>query len=174
MTVPRDGEYADSVKPHRVRRFHPEDRAEIDHIPVTALPLHLLEINGLIERSRGRHGLKPLRQALIAYSPEPVLRSRLEKLFRRRCREYGIETPQTNAVIGHIEVDALWPKQRLVVELASRAFHQTTEAFERDRERDAFLQLKGYRVIRITWRMLTKNPEATRRRLQALLTAPWS
>ncbi|HKR99159.1 MAG TPA: DUF559 domain-containing protein, partial [Candidatus Dormibacteraeota bacterium] len=152
----------------------PEDRAEIDHIPVTALPLHLLEINGLIERSRGRHGLKPLRQALIAYSPEPVLRSRLEKLFRRRCREYGIETPQTNAVIGHIEVDALWPKQRLVVELASRAFHQTTEAFERDRERDAFLQLKGYRVIRITWRMLTKNPEATRRRLQALLTAPWS
>jgi very-short-patch-repair endonuclease len=201
VTVPRDGHRTDAIKPHRVRRLDERDRTEIDHIPVTSLPrtlldfaevapkhelhkaleqaelqgaLNLIEINDLLKRSRGRHGLKPLKAALTSYSTEAVTRSDLEELFLQRCKEYDVQTPQTNALISHIEVDALWPKQRLVVELDSRAFHQTTEAFERDRERDAFLQLNGYRVIRITWLMLTQNPGPTMARVRALLTAPWS
>ena len=46
----------------------------------------------------------------------------------------------------------------LIVELDSREFHDTAEAFERDRLRDAELQLAGYAVLRITWRQLTRHP----------------
>ena len=71
---------------------------------------------------------------------------------RRRCA--------TNARPGRFEVDLLWPEQRLVVEVDGFAFHGTRAAFERDRRRDAELQALGYRVLRITWRQLTREPEA--------------
>ena len=56
-------------------------------------------------------------------------------------------------------MDAVWPEQRLVVEVDGYAFHRTREAFERDRRRDARLLVAGYRVLRVTWRRLTREPE---------------
>jgi very-short-patch-repair endonuclease len=61
-------------------------------------------------------------------------------------------------VRGH-EVDLHWPEQRLVVEFDGWAYHSTREAFERDRRRDADLQLAGERVIRVTHRQLAGAPE---------------
>ncbi|MEA2422166.1 MAG: hypothetical protein QOF55_1265, partial [Thermoleophilaceae bacterium] len=43
----------------------------------------------------------------------------------------------------------------------SYAFHSPRAAFERDRARDAELIAAGYRVIRVTWRQLVEEPEAT-------------
>jgi very-short-patch-repair endonuclease len=63
--------------------------------------------------------------------------------------------------IGRYEVDLLWPEQRLIVEVDGYAFHSTRAAFERDRARDAELIAAGYRVIRVTWRQLVEEPEAT-------------
>jgi very-short-patch-repair endonuclease len=40
------------------------------------------------------------------------------------------------------------------VELDGRATHHTVKAFEQDRERDRFLQVAGWRTVRITWRQL--------------------
>jgi very-short-patch-repair endonuclease len=37
------------------------------------------------------------------------------------------------------------------------AFHGTRAAFERDRRRDARLLVAGFRVIRLTWRQLTRE-----------------
>jgi very-short-patch-repair endonuclease len=48
----------------------------------------------------------------------------------------------------------------VIVELDGYAFHSSRAAFERDRVRDAELQMRGYRIIRITWRRLTEEPEA--------------
>jgi len=56
--------------------------------------------------------------------------------------------------VAGLEVDAVWPQWRLVAELDGYAFHGTRAAFERDRERDARLQLAGYRVLRFTHRKL--------------------
>jgi very-short-patch-repair endonuclease len=86
----------------------------------------------------------------------------------RRAR---LPTPHTNVRIAGHEVDALWPRERLVVEVDGFAFHSTRAAFERDRARDADLQAHGYRVMRVTWRQLTVRPEALAARIGGALAA---
>jgi very-short-patch-repair endonuclease len=72
-----------------------------------------------------------------------------------------------NTLVEGYEVDALWPERRLIVELDSRTYHHTLEAFERDRIRDAALQLAGYRVIRLTERRLKADRAAVTELLSA-------
>jgi len=52
-----------------------------------------------------------------------------------------------------------------VVEVDGYAYHSHRNAFERDRRRDADLAAAGYRVIRVTWRQLIREPEAVLVRL---------
>ena len=74
-------------------------------------------------------------------------------------------------VAGH-EVDFLWVDQRLVLEVDGFDHHADREAFERDRRRDAQLVAAGFRVVRITWRQLTQEPEAVVARLARALWSP--
>ena len=71
------------------------------------------------------------------------------------------------AWVAGYEVDMLWRPQRLVVELDGRAYHEDT--FEEDRERDASLTAAGLRVVRVTWRRLTRHEEREAARFGALL-----
>jgi hypothetical protein len=50
------------------------------------------------------------------------------------------------------QVDAAYPALRFAIELDSRAFHLSEEAFEVDRQRDADLARAGWLVRRFTWR----------------------
>jgi len=86
-------------------------------------------------------------------------------------RAARLAAPRTNARVGRYEVDLLWPRQRLVVEVDGFAYHSSRTAFERDRRRDAELQAWGYRVLRITWRRLVAEPNAVVAQLAALLSA---
>jgi very-short-patch-repair endonuclease len=74
-------------------------------------------------------------------------------------------------VVEGFVADVLWAKERLVVELDGYAFHRSRTAFERDRARDARLQLAGYRVIRITHRRLLSEPEAVIEEILGMLAA---
>ncbi len=74
-----------------------------------------------------------------------------------------------NTRIGAYEVDFAWPAAPLVVEVDGYRFHSGRDAFERDRRRDAELQARGYRVVRITWRQLAERPLAVVARLAQLL-----
>jgi very-short-patch-repair endonuclease len=71
---------------------------------------------------------------------------------------------------GH-EVDAIWRSRRLIVEFDGYATHGTRRSFEEDRRRDQQLVVKGYRVIRVTWRQLTREPEAVVATLATALAA---
>ena len=91
-----------------------------------------------------------------------------EPLFTRRrpsgglrelCRSAALPMPRMNVAPAGWEVDAVWDTQRLVVEVDGREFHAPASQFERDRRKDADLMLAGYRVLRITWRRLTREPE---------------
>jgi hypothetical protein len=181
---------------HRVRSLHADDRAIRESIPVTAPARTLLDLSevlrprrltlafeeaerlglldmralhGLWERSPGRRGLQPLGGLLSEGRDPPNTRSALERRFVELCRGENLPLPTLNAGVAGFEVDALWPDERLIVELDGYAFHRTRGAFERDRIRDADLQLAGYRVLRITSRRLEQEPAAVAETVRSLL-----
>ena len=80
--------------------------------------------------------------------------------MRRARRDGRPRPPLANARLLGLEVDFLWPDQRLVVEVDGYTFHGHRRGFERDRRRDQQLVAAGYRVIRVTWRQLRDEPIA--------------
>ena len=194
VTVPRPrARSRPGIDVHRVKRLHPDDRTVVDGIPTTTLARTLLDLaevtnraelerafdeadrrrlldlsafEALFARSTGRHGLGATRGVLKGQHPQTP-----------EARSWNIPAPQTNVLVEGFVVDALWPEQKLIVELDGYAFHGTTRsAFERDRVRDADLQRAGYRVLRLTWRRLHEDPgpvAATLRALLASIAAPW-
>ncbi len=183
---------------HRARALDPSDLTVIDGIPVTSLPRTLLDLAAvsprdhvakaiqqaerkrifdrralehLLQRSPGHRGQRPLRSILTDAVPiEPASREELEWRFQQVIHHAGLPRPLINTLVEGFEVDAYWPDHRLIVELDGYETHGTRKAFEADRERDAVLLLAGYRVVRITWRQLTKKPETVVNRLRHLLT----
>jgi very-short-patch-repair endonuclease len=65
-----------------------------------------------------------------------------------------------NVMVRGFEVDALWERERLIVEIDGFAFHSSPTAFERDRRRDGILAAAGFRVLRVTWRQLTRETDS--------------
>jgi predicted transcriptional regulator of viral defense system len=182
---------------HSIRRPHAENRAAHDGIPVTSVPRTLLDLAptvrqhqlerafeqaerlrlldlaaviSLCERSNGHRGLRRL-LPLLAQAELPVAetRSELERRFLRLCDDNGLPPAAVNVVVAGHEVDAVWPAARLVVEVDGFEYHGTRAAFERDRARDADLQLAGFRVLRVTARRLSREPQAIASAIQSLL-----
>jgi very-short-patch-repair endonuclease len=153
------------VTPQQLR--HALNEAEIRRL---ASPLPL---DALIARHPRRKGTQALRRALEheRTTGETVIRSRFETKFLDFADRYGLPRPKMNEPLGSYEPDALWPEQRVVVELDSYGIHATRQSFESDRERDRDLTLAGYRVIRITWRQLTDDADALAEQLSGILAA---
>lgn len=126
--------------------------------------LDLAAIDAAMVRAHGRRRLASLHAALEIHRPATVVRSELEHRFLELCRRALVPAPETNVRLRasgrSYEVDCLWREQRVVVELDGAAAHDTSRAFERDRERDAALVAAGFRSLRYTWRRLTRHPEA--------------
>lgn len=110
---------------------------------------------------RGRHGLKPLHAVLAEIErPTPWTRSELECRALALLRDGGVPEPQVNVLISGELVDLYWPgTPALVVELDGWEFHKSRDQFEKDRRRDAKLQLSGCRVLRITQWRIEHEPE---------------
>lgn len=92
------------------------------------------------------------------------LRSELEARLLALIAGAGLPAPACNRVVAaegsRLEVDFLWPRQRLVVEADGRRYHDHRAAFERDRRRDRQLQAAGYRVMRVTATQIATEPGA--------------
>lgn len=129
----------------------------------------------LITRYRGRRGTANLKAAMKEGLRPAVTKSELERRFLTFLEKAGLPRPQTNVwlqIAGEwIEVDCVWPEQRVIVELDSRAYHRTTAAFERDRKRDRRAHAAGWTTVRITDRALREEPQSLDADFRALLTA---
>lgn len=112
------------------------------------------QLAAVIRRSPGRPGVAALR-ALV--EDQAFTRSRAERKLVALVRQAELPEPVFNAPAEGWEVDALWPRERVVIEFDSYAFHATRAAFERDRRKSAHLSRKGYVVLRTTWSELTKR-----------------
>jgi len=133
-----------------------------------------LSLPVLLTRYPGHRGNANLRLCLDRLSRTAgFTRSDLEELLLPLLDRFGLPRPHLNARIRiggeWIEVDCLWRKQRLAVELDSRSAHETRSAFEADRDRDRRLQVEGWRVVRVTWRQLHDEPQRIARDLAKLM-----
>ena len=111
---------------------------------------------------------------LAALTPMGTTREELEHRFHALVEKFDLPRPMRNAELelepgGWIRVDAVWPEARLIVELDGRAGHDTTSRFDGDRERDRRLALAGWRVVRLTWKHLTTEPEQVAADLRTLI-----
>lgn len=85
------------------------------------------------------------------------------------CRSRRLPTPEVNATVEGYEVDFLWREAHLIVETDSWSAHGTRSAFERDRRRDAELTAAGWRVLRISYARLEREPVWVAQRIAAAL-----
>lgn len=80
----------------------------------------------------------------------------IESLMRFRLQAVGIATRSQVKIRGVGHVDLL-VGERLAIELDGWEFHHAREDFEEDRRRDAELARQGYRVLRFSYRQLTRQ-----------------
>jgi very-short-patch-repair endonuclease len=133
-----------------------EIESAIDEARVRELltPQDLQDVANRYPRRRGAR----LFNAVLEDETSGGTRSRAERLLRKLIEDAGLPQPETNAKVHGHRVDKLWRDHKLVVEFDGFNIHQTREAFENDRRRDRELAAKGYVVLRVTWRHLTKTP----------------
>ena len=112
---------------------------------------------------RGKPGSAEMRLVVDERMPGYVPpASELEAVFRDLCDSAGIPQPVRQLDVGGDawvgRVDVAFPAHKLLVELDSRRWHDTATAFDDDRARTNALVRAGWRVVRITWRMLHDDP----------------
>ncbi len=129
--------------------------------------LQLSELAELLARCPNHRGAGRLRP-FVTTQRGPT-RSELEDAFLAFCKRFELPRPLVNPVVAGYEVDALFAREKLIVELDGFDFHADRAAFERDRERDADTSMVGFQTVRITWTRLMQAPAKEAARLHAIL-----
>jgi very-short-patch-repair endonuclease len=172
VTVPRNARSRRGIKVHRSRSLFPSQVTRRLGIPVTAPSRTLIDLRRTLPQ---RQFMAALRQAEFVGLPidrefEPDhTRSELERRFLALCRRHRLPKPDVNVRVGEYDVDFLWPERALIAELDGYGTHAGRVAFEADRARDLQLKLRGYEVVRFTWRQLKEEPSAVAAALRKLL-----
>jgi hypothetical protein len=162
------------IRIHRSGRLAPEEVTERQGIPVTTVartPLDLTDVLApqalrravteaeyrnrfdltpliaVVDNNPGRRGAKLMRAVEAAGHRT---RSALEDRFLAFVERWGVEEPESNVWLDGHEVDFLWRKVGLVVEMDGAAEHGTRHAVNGDRLRDRVLWRRGIRLIRLT------------------------
>ncbi len=79
----------------------------------------------------------------------------------------GYPRPVMAAKVAGWEVDALFPRERVIVELDGWEFHSSRQSFEDDRERDACTLAAGHVTLRLTWTRMHERARGEAARLHA-------
>jgi hypothetical protein len=140
------------------RRVNEARRAEILTLP---------DVADVVERFSRHPGARRLRP-LLEIRGGPT-RSEWEDAFPAFCRQYDLPDPILSEMVAGYEADALFPNERVVVELDSWDFHKDREAFESDRDRDADRLAAGFVTIRITWERIKYRSAREAARLHRIL-----
>jgi very-short-patch-repair endonuclease len=171
-----------SVKGVRVHRVKVLETARVDGLPVTTVArtfadlaateasvvrllaraeqLRILDVAAL--PAGGVAGCRRLRAGLdeLGLRGGDATRSELEERFLELVAARGLPRPAINQIVHGYECDFVWRRRRVVVETDGAATHLTAAGFEGDRRRDAILTAAGWRVVRFTWRQVTREPDA--------------
>ena len=120
----------------------------------------LPQLHHAMELTAARVGNPARRQLLLDSRDEPW--SAAERLLHRLLRSAGITGWRANRSLpiagSTYYPDALFLRERLVLEVDGRKFHSEPEVFETDRWRQNQLVLEGWCVLRFTYAMLSERP----------------
>ena len=126
-------------------------------------------------RKRGsKRDFKPIKEVEHGLSESPiedllysVLVEWLEHALPLDC------VVETQAPVGPYRVDLLVTAagQKLVVEADGVAFHNSTEAIERDKRRDRYCAMNGYQVMRFTGQEIVRDPRGCAAEIGAWIMA---
>ncbi|MGH3782790.1 MAG: endonuclease domain-containing protein [Pseudonocardiaceae bacterium] len=181
----------------RRRNLDPADPVVLRGLPVTALPLTVLEaaaalgsdsgrplvdralqrrvsfaqLHAAYCRSSGRHGSpwlgQVLRQAADGASSDA------ERVLHRLLRVAPIDGWVANylVVLSGVEywIDVAFVARRLALEVDGWAWHCDVDRYTHDRRRQNALVLAGWTVLRFTWHDLTSRPEEVVAQIRAAL-----
>lgn len=134
---------------HIIRCQHPENAGATLDAFVHAEPEMATALRSWVAGLRGL-GVDQLPRL------EPGCHSFLESIGRIRLEAVGIVGRHQVEIPGVGRVDELL-EDWLVLEWDGREFHDTPDAHEQDRWRDAQLAIRGYRVLRFTYRMVMND-----------------
>jgi very-short-patch-repair endonuclease len=165
---------------HRSSTLTARDCTRREGIPVTRPARTLADLRPLLSPAQFNAAVRearflrlPLGDAFDAAGGSAPARTRtdLEHRMLALCRRHRLPQPEVNVKVDRFEVDFLWRTQRLIVEVDGWESHGTRSAFEADRVRDARLAVRGYEVVRFTWRQLTRDRAAVAKTISSLLRA---
>ena len=187
------------IRIHRSGRLAPQEVTVRNGIPVTTVARTLLDLadvldtqalrravteaeytnrfdltafNAVVQDNPGRRTRKLMTAAFEGRQHRT--RSPLEDRFLRFMDRWGVEEPECNAWIEGYEVDVVWTRVGLVVELDGVAAHGTRAAVRRDRRKDRVLWRAGFRTMRLTADALDAEEEVLADLVQAgVRVASW-
>ena len=162
------------IRVHRSGRLAPEEVTVRRGIPVTTVERTLLDLADVLDMQGLRRAVTEAEYrnlldhtaliAVVENNPGRRGRQVLEAAEARRHRtrspledrllgfldRYDVEEPESGVWIEGYEVDFVWTRVGLVVELDGVAAHGTRQAVRRDRKRDRVLWRAGFRTMRLT------------------------
>ena len=151
---------------------------DLEDAVARAVRSHALDVEGLLailDSGARFRGARALRRILVESDARSgPTRSELERRMLLLCRRHDLPPPLVNAIIDvglprQLEVDFLWPAERVVVEVDSLAFHADPSRLAEDRRRDVALTLAGYERLRFAWADVTRRSATTAAQIRSLL-----
>ena len=124
---------------------------------------------------QGRRGIGPVRDLLRnwPYSDKPA-ESVLEMRVERLLAATSLPPHDTQIEIGPFRADFGWPEWKIAGEVDGWGKYDMLEKFNRQTDRDAYLQVRGWLVLHFTWRDITRRPQSVVKRLrEALWSRGW-
>jgi hypothetical protein len=177
VTAPRSIKKKTGIRVHRPRSLDALDTTIVDGIPITsvaqtlldvAAPAYRLNVGKLLHEAEVQR-LLDMRAiwAVLARSPRapgarrldwasreevPFTRSELEEAALSLFRSFSVPEPETNEWVWDgeklVEVDFLWRKLGLIVEVDGGRYHSTRWRRRQDAAKTAALRAQGWTVIR--------------------------
>jgi very-short-patch-repair endonuclease len=197
LLIGRNAHPLPGVVIHRTPSLDERDIRRRNGLPITAPARALIEVGATESRFLTESALamlrrkqlasdKQVREALDRVSPTrpgvqllrrllelpaeslAATKSRYERKLRKLLKAAGLPVPLSNHRPEGIEVDLCWPEKKLIVEFDGWEFHK--EKFKSDRRRDAYLQARGWKVMRFTADDIDMQPYLVIAQITAALT----
>jgi hypothetical protein len=163
VIAPRSIKPKPGIRLHRPVSLDDLDTTIVDGIPITsvaqtlldvAAPVYALDMGkvlwGVLARNPGAPGARRLDRA--TREELPFTRSDLEEAALSVFRSFSLPVPETNVWIWDgerlVEVDCLWRRFGLIVEIDSRRYHGSRWRRRKDAAKTAALRAHGWTVLR--------------------------